>query len=404
MSADGILSRLTRANLLGLSIAVLLFTALIVTDYLTTVTILVAGAVILAYLLLGPVHFIEILILKSSLAKLEVKLPWVKKPVRLSAGGRRTVAILTVYLLGLVLVGALLFRIIPPLMTQLGGFVHDLPVYIERAEANRSPVQTEPVPESFSELLSGALTEEEATPVPSLQPERTPRRMARATSTLLVKKAVELLQEYASRIGAALLNVGTTTLTGLIYFLTALVMVFYLLHDGRLLKERFVAILPAHSEDGASRYLERLHLQFFTFLKGQVVISILWATMMYLLLLLLGVKYSLLLSIFFGLSTILPVIGPWFGMIPIALVTLLSDHPIYFAQVLVFNGVFYLLKAYWLWPRLIHHKYDVHPVVFILAFLVCLQVVGYAGILLSFPLASVIGATTEYLRTRNQAA
>ncbi len=400
----GVLSPLSIVNLVVLCVLALIAVLLVVTHHLTSVVILLAVVALITYLLLGPVHFIEILVLKSPLARMNLRLPWSPAPLTMTPGLRRSLAIVTVYLLGLLLVAAVLFRMIPLLLGQLSGLAHELPTYIAKAEAMPgASVPVEKEPESLSELLSGAITATapEAGQASAVPAPPTEKKMPRVTSGLLVKKSVQLLQEYAARIGTALLNVGATALTGLVYFLTALVMVFYLLHDGRLLKERFVAILPESAEREASRYLEHLHGQIFTYLKGQVMVNFLWGGMMYLLLLLLEVKYSLLLALFFGFSAIIPVIGPWFGMLPIALVTLLGDSPLPFGQVLLFNGVFYMVKTYWLWPRLIPRKYDLHPVLFILTFMVCLQVVGYLGILLSFPVTGLLGGTYAYLQGRS---
>jgi predicted PurR-regulated permease PerM len=75
-----------------------------------------------------------------------------------------------------------------------------------------------------------------------------------------------------------------------------------------------------------------------------------------------------------------------------------SSHPNDILQVLLVTGLFYILKTYWLWPKLIHRRYDVHPILFILTFLVCIKLTGALGMLLAFPLASVLAAFAHTLK------
>jgi predicted PurR-regulated permease PerM len=158
--------------------------------------------------------------------------------------------------------------------------------------------------------------------------------------------------------------------------------------------------MPSHLETPVAEFLERLHMQFYRFVKGQVLMSLISGSLVYLLLHLLDIKYALLLGLSFGLVSILPVIGPWLGLIPITLILAFSNHLMYILQVLLFAGIFYLVKTYWLWPKLVDRRFNIHPIIFILTFLACLKLVGYLGILLSFPLASLLGVWFDVLRAR----
>jgi predicted PurR-regulated permease PerM len=125
---------------------------------------------------------------------------------------------------------------------------------------------------------------------------------------------------------------------------------------------------------------------------------------MYAALLMLGVKYALLLGVILGGVSILPVIGPWLGLLPIIAVVEMGGNPIHVLPVLLVAGCFYLIKAYWLWPKLVSRKFDLHPILFILTFLMCTKIMGFSGIFLSFPLASVVGVWMDIQKARHSKA
>ncbi|HEY9688155.1 MAG TPA: AI-2E family transporter [Coleofasciculaceae cyanobacterium] len=374
--SPSLISPASRVNLIILCSGFLLFCILMLIDYLTGISGMVAGSLILAYLLLGPVHFIE------------DRLPALRIPAHL----HRTISIILVYLLFLGMIAVAVIRVAPTLTLQIREFAHEVPSYISQME--ESPADGVSKSQRLSEMMQRGLEDDTSTATTKQS------RIAAATSEMALRKLIGIYQRYASRAGSLLLDVGTSTLSGLVYGLTTLVLVFILLHDGAGLKRGFVNLMPSHLETPVAEFLERLHVQFYRFVKGQVLMSLISGSLVYLLLYLLDIKYALLLGLSFGLVSILPVIGPWLGLIPITFILAFSNHLTYILQVLLFAGIFYLVKTYWLWPKLVDRRFNIHPIIFILTFLACLKLVGYLGILLSFPLASLLGVWFDMLRAR----
>jgi|GEM_PF-1833083 len=399
-----LLSPTSKINLVVLCILFLIFCGLTLTEYLDNIVLMLAASLTLTYILLGPVEAMESGILKLKFGQFQA-------PQKLA----RALAILLVYLLLAGGMAVTVFRVIPPLATQIKEFARDLPTYLSQASGptenatqtgrkNATEPLAELVQESWKEtrrqgnqkstqtvtITSKTSIMEPGKLAPAQEPARK-TRILKATYMLALEKLAANYKQIASRLGSIILDWGTTALSGLIYILTTLVLVFYLLHDGRELKDGFVDLMPARNEEAVDKFLTRLHLQFHSIIKGQLVMGILSGGLIYVLLLLMGIKYALLLGVFFGVVSILPVIGPWIGLIPIIAILAFSSHPIDILQVLLLTGVFYLVKTYWLWPKLIHRKYDVHPILFIVTFVGSLKLAGMMGLLLSFPLATVLG-------------
>lgn len=397
-----LLSPATKINLILLCALFLIAVGLLLTQYLTVIVLLLAASLILTYILLDPVGLIE-----TGLLKVNVK------GRALSQKAARAVAILVVYLLFFGLIIFSVLRIVPPLSLQIKDFAKDIPTYLSHMASDKTGAkpQTAPPTEPLVELVQESLQESKQQKVDNLtvtsqtnitvtqnQPSLRKTSLLSATYKLALAKLAANYKLVASKLGGFILDLGAITLNSLIYVLTTLVLVFYLLHDGRELKNGFVDLMPSQNEASVNRFLKRVHLQFHTIIKGQVLMSFLSGGLIYALSVALDVKYALLLGVFFGIVSILPVIGPWIGLIPLVAILAFSSHPNDILQVLLVTGLFYILKTYWLWPKLIHRRYDVHPILFILTFLVCLKLTGALGMLLAFPLASVLAAFAHTLK------
>ena len=383
----GLLSPVTRVNLALLCVIFLLFSLVWFTQALTGVIAMLAVALILTYLLLGPVRLLE-----SGLYKA------IPKPRRRVAGLRRTLAIVCVYILFLSACGLSILRVAPTLTVQIKEFAQEYPIYLQRLDNFLIQV------ESGISLTTGdkgiiypATVAGE--PVAIRLPDGTASQLHSKTVLFSLGKVNEISQKTARW----LLNVGAGALSGLIYTLTALMLAFYLLSDGQAIQSGLINLMPSHREEAMRRFLQRANVQLYKLVKAQALMGMLSGGVIYILLLSLQVKYALLLGVLFGVASLPPVIGPWLGLIPLMVILALGGHPTYIVHVLVAAGLFHAAKIYWLWPKILHARYHIHPIVFIITFLLCINTVGWLGILLSFPLACVLGVCLDLIKSQHQA-
>ncbi len=385
----------TKVNLIVLCVVFFIFTGLMLTEYLTQVVCMLAASLILTYLLLGPVEFLQ-----RGLMALKIQQHSLPK------GLCKGLSILLVYLLFFGCFAITLIQIAPPLASQLKEFARELPHYLSQvSDAKSKSSGPQPLAAVVQASLERSQQQQSVTQPEtdhsslglhhtqrSPRPERAAKLpLVKATYILALEQLLNNYKTYAAKLGGVLLDLGSATFSSFIYGLTTLVLVFYLLHDGKALQHGLVNLFPARHEAGLERFLIRLHIQFQTIVKGQLLMSLLSGSLMYILLMALSAKFSLLLSVFFGMTSILPVIGPWIGLLPIITFLAFSSHPLDIITILMGTELFYILKTYWIWPKLIRRKYDIHPILFTLSFVACLKLAGLLGILLSFPLASILG-------------
>jgi predicted PurR-regulated permease PerM len=149
-------------------------------------------------------------------------------------------------------------------------------------------------------------------------------------------------------------------------------------------------------------FLLHTHEMLFHFIKGQIVLSLLAGGYMWLVYSLFGLKYAGFLAAFFGLASILPMVGPWVGIAPAILVLVFSNHQSDMTAVLLLAASYYLLKEFWLNRLITGNKVPIHPVIFLLSFLTCIKMTGGMGILLSFPVASLLYAFIRFAQENSR--
>ena len=420
---------LIRINIIILSLFAMFYGFLQLADHLTAILILFCGAFILTYLFLGPVEGVEAVINKL-----------LKKP---ESNLTRIFSVFLVYLVFFMLLGLFAYGFLPALFSQVRSFANDLPGYLKKAneqlgtlyqsewqnektimqkltdwtDKNGSPEQ--PVAKTASATEKKRIDPEESAPqtiivvvddVKTAQKEieKTVEKSKASLKGTAIGEATLVVKRYTATVMDYLVGFGKNTATTLVFILTGMVMVFYMLIDGRILKEGFVQLLPSAFRAQATDYLSHIHDRLYYFIQGQVILGVIAGVGMWLVCVWFDVRYAFLLSVVFGVASIIPVIGPWFGIIPVVLVSVFAGGALgvwpAWVAVLMYAGLYYLLKIYWLVPRWFQNRLEIHPVIIILTFLACMKTANLMGIIMAYPLASVIAGTQRYLTERRQSA
>ncbi|HEY9688154.1 MAG TPA: AI-2E family transporter [Coleofasciculaceae cyanobacterium] len=191
------------------------------------------------------------------------------------------------------------------------------------------------------------------------------------------------------------------TLNGFVYFMAGLLLTFYFLVDGHKLKKEFIRFVPRRMQNTAETLLGSFHQVMFSFIKGQVMLGALTGFYMFIVYSIFHVPYALLLGLIFALAELLPVVGTWIG-ITIGLVVILTNMPpITALWVWLFSYGYQTIKDNILAPKVVGDVMGLHPLVIILALLVCAQAAGLLGVLLALPLASAVNVIVRMLLNKD---
>jgi predicted PurR-regulated permease PerM len=278
----------------------------------------------------------------------------------------RTLSVVVVYIaiaLMLVLIGLLA---IPPLVAQLNDLVTRGPEYGERATQLAAGIQTTleriGVRVDLTEFY-GSL----------------PRRLG------------DLAAAYVADI------LGVVSATAAVFFNVTLVLIiaFLMLNDGDTMWNRFTRALSPELASEAELLRQSADRSFGGFIRGSLILGVIYGIATLLILVPLGVPYAGVLSLVSGLTMIIPFFGPIIAIIPVLAVTLVgAADRLLLVVILVLALQQVLLNV--VGPRIMSRSIGIHPMFVFLALLLGAKLAGFWGVFLAVPVAGIINIFARY--------
>lgn len=230
-----------------------------------------------------------------------------------------------------------------------------------------------------------------------------------------LQETEDAVQEAAGKLGSFVQNVTAKIVEGItkagnqfINFTMSLVIAFYLLKDkagfihltNRLLK----ILLP-------SRTLENLKQLWFDidhvlsgYIRGQLIDSCIMGVLIGFSVAIIGIDFPIIIGIIAGIANIIPYFGPIIGMIPAALMGLISDNPMKALYAVITLLILQQIDGAIIAPKIVGESVDVHPVAIVVALAVGGSLFGLLGMLLAVPAAALMKLLLMRYINRNSAA
>lgn len=164
----------------------------------------------------------------------------------------------------------------------------------------------------------------------------------------------------------------------------------YMLAESAMIKRFFARTIPASHRDLAVDILADIDAVIGGFVRGQLVVALVIGMLATAALLTLGVPYSVLIGAWAGIADVIPYIGPFAGGIPALLVALFNGGWPKAVEVLVAFTIINQIEAHLLGPRIIGNTVKVTPLAVIFALLIGAHVFGFLGLLIAVPIAGLI--------------
>jgi predicted PurR-regulated permease PerM len=178
----------------------------------------------------------------------------------------------------------------------------------------------------------------------------------------------------------------------------ALIVTFYFLVDGKMLRDRTVALLPDAHRQRTVDVMGRIHDVLGKWLRGQLALIALVAFVVYIALgPILHLPYALGIAILTGVLEIIPLIGPLIATAIAGVDAFARGGPQLAAVVVVIYFVLRQVEDQVVMPIVIGRAVHLHPVITIFAVLVGLSVYGVLGGLLGVPVAAAVNVVFREL-------
>jgi predicted PurR-regulated permease PerM len=290
-------------------------------------------------------------------------------------GVRRSIATVVLLLSFFLVLGALLFVLIPFIAVELVSLAGSLPSYGHRAFSWLLPYL-----ETFSSMM-------ESDNFVDLQ--------AKASSYL------GEMFSWALTFVAKLLS-NTLALANLIMLIVITpVVAFYMLRDWPLLLEQVSKLLPRKQVSTVLYLATQINNTLGSYVRGQALVCLILAVIYSIGLWAVGLKYAFALGVVTGLLSFIPYVGVVIGMV--AGMGIAFSQFDSWASIMLVVAVFVsgnVIEGQVLSPNLVGGRIGLHPVWVIFALLAGGSLLGFIGMLLALPTAAIVGVLVRFVIAR----
>jgi predicted PurR-regulated permease PerM len=278
----------------------------------------------------------------------------------------------------IVAVGALIVTILaliaPPLVNQIGQLIDDLPGYYRSASSY--------LMKHYGHYLQSAQPQKPGTGgVGDVQ-----QQIVQNVGPWLISKLEDLL-----RSGLALFN-------SLALLVLTPVVTFFLLRDWDGMIASIQKFFPRHDAPVINKLAREIDATIAGYFRGTLIVLMIVSGFYMVALGLIGLNYGLLIGLGAGLFSFVPYLGSTSGFLISGGVAMAQFWPDY-TKIGLVCGVFVfgqLMEGNVLTPNIVGNKVRLHPVWLLFALIASGYLLGFTGLLISVPLAAVIGVLVRH--------
>ncbi len=208
-----------------------------------------------------------------------------------------------------------------------------------------------------------------------------------------------VFQSQLTSLSGNAFSITLSILDNLLTIIFLLVVTFYLLLERNNLENR-ISSLFIGQEEKARKLIINIQEKLGSWLRGQLILSIIIGILSFIGLTALNIPYALPLSLVAGIMEVIPVIGPIISSLPAILVALTISPPLGLGVALMYF-VIQQLENNLIVPQVMKKAVGLNPLVVILTIAVGSRLLGLAGALLAVPFAAVLQIiVTEIIERR----
>ncbi len=169
------------------------------------------------------------------------------------------------------------------------------------------------------------------------------------------------------------------------------VVMVYLLKDFDVTMSKGKALLPAAKKEKISGIISKIDENLKAFFRGQMAVCTILSIIYGIGLTIIGIPMSFLLAFVGGFGNMIPYVGIGLGLIPAIILAFIQFQDVtHILLVGLVFGIGQFLEGTVITPKIVGDKLGLHPVAIILSILICGQLLGFLGLLLAVPIASIV--------------
>lgn len=214
------------------------------------------------------------------------------------------------------------------------------------------------------------------------------------THTISISDLVNNLRSLIIGTSDNVFETATVIFGGFFSFIIILVLSFYLAMKTDGVGEFLRIVAPVRHHDYIIDLWKRSQRKIALWLQGQIVLGLIVGVLVYLVLVIVGVPYALMLAVLAGLLEIIPVFGPIIASIPAIILAFSYKGVGTGILILILYFIIHQLESQVFYPLVVKKVVGISPILVIIALIVGAKLAGVIGALIAVPLAA---AFMEYV-------
>jgi predicted PurR-regulated permease PerM len=218
------------------------------------------------------------------------------------------------------------------------------------------------------------------------------------------EQLISVVSDLSRRASESVPHLVVSALETVLYTLAYLIVTFYLLLQGNQLKRWAQNLVPAPYRTEIGALGTQIDQVFSAYIRGQLILVVLMAFLLYIPLSILQVPNALVIAIVSGVLEIIPIIGPWSAAgiaMSVALFQPVTPFGLSNLGLAAVLGLIYLvlrmIEENIILPQVMGPLVTLHPAVVIFALLAGGALMGPFGLFISIPVAAVVRIMLAYL-------
>lgn len=196
------------------------------------------------------------------------------------------------------------------------------------------------------------------------------------------------------------INLSVNFASALIYFMAALIIIYYFMADKETVKEGYMSLFPVSLKQRADEIIEAISKKIGGYVVAQITTMTSVGLIMTVGLLLSGIEYALLLGLITAVLDIVPVVGPAIAL----LICLLTAYKSGWVAIVLVCVVFVI--AQWaennlVRPYIFGKFLDLHPLIIYLFLFITAQYLGIVGVIFAPAIAATVCVLIQELYIKN---
>lgn len=209
------------------------------------------------------------------------------------------------------------------------------------------------------------------------------------THTISFSDFANTAQKLASSVSGGFIQSLSLFFGGILNIILIIVISFYLSIQEKGIENFLRIVLPQKNEEYVISLWQRSQRKIALWIKGQLMLAILIGILVYLGLVLIGVKYALIIALATAIAEMIP-----FGLVLIAVPAVLLAYTNDGTSTSIIVALFYIIlhefETYLLQPLVVKKVVGISPLVVVLALLIGFTLAGFWGIVLGIPVAVLL--------------